>query len=435
MVGQIIVTGSKVFDFVEGDRVGAFLPRGGGNARYICLKADRLIPIPSDIDAAEAVTMMSIYLMAYQVLKMITLSGPTFTLHDKKVLIILGHGRTDPIGHALIQMCQKARAFILVTAPKSQHEYYKTVWNVVPLPVDSKEWIQMVQYRMDYVFDGLCEDGLKTPYRALKRKNPTCELVCYGCTSMLQQSESMGLLGAPLRAHFHRLRINLLSSMTSSSSNPVKRVQFVDIYDDNYLKDGMYKKHIRSLLQLLKLNKIKPKVIEKVPLSKVAEAQLLIEASWTPSVTENEESNIVGSSNDGNQKLKEIEESLKHHGIIVCLPWMKDKKSTKRGYDKGTNTSESDVHETGRPATPELVKDENSIEVCDKSDDATNNDKRNDKSEEDRANDGTVHPIEDYSRTLNEDTGIAIETIGGEATVVTDASSIQTQFWLMCLDV
>jgi NADPH:quinone reductase-like Zn-dependent oxidoreductase len=193
VVGHVIASGDKVEEFKEGDRVAA-LVRTGGNARFISVPCDSLVKIPRNIEPAEAAAMVSIFTTAYQALKRITQTGPMFSLQGKKVLIL---GGMDGVGQALIQMCHKARADIYTTAPTSRHTYIRTFLGVTPLPEDKEAWLPMVQGEIDFVFDGVCEDGLATPYKALK---PDGELVCYGHAAMLQERE-MGMFGAPMSAH------------------------------------------------------------------------------------------------------------------------------------------------------------------------------------------------------------------------------------------
>lgn len=193
-MGHICVAGSKVDpSFEEGDRVAALI-RTGGNARFVSIPSSRLVKIPRNIDSAEAVAMVSTFTTAYQTLKRIKQQGPMFSLLGKRVLIL---GGMDGVGQALIQMCLKARAEIYAPCPQSCHNYMQNVLGAHPLPPDKDQWLLLVESQMDYVFDGVCEDGLETSQKALTADG---ELVCYGHTSMLKESE-MGIFGAPLSAH------------------------------------------------------------------------------------------------------------------------------------------------------------------------------------------------------------------------------------------
>jgi len=208
VVGTICACGSKTQGFEEGDRVAA-LVRTGGNARFLSVPASSLVKIPRSIDAAEAAAMVSIYTTAYQTLKRITQKGPMFSLLGNKVMII---GGMDAVGQALIQMCHKARAEIYATGPKHRHSYLRNILNVHPLPEDKDEWLPMVRGRMDFVFDGVCEDGLESSRQALKEKG---EVVCFGHSSMLKELE-MGIFGAPMMAH-----VSTTLSLWSTVASPV----------------------------------------------------------------------------------------------------------------------------------------------------------------------------------------------------------------------
>lgn len=185
-----------------GDRVAA-LVRTGGNARYCCAHIDALVSVPTQgLDAAEAVALVSNYTTAYQALKRIRQEGSVFSMLGKRVLIV---GGMDGPGQALIQMCSKARATVYATGPVHRHTYIHNILGAKALP--EVGWLTSeVQASMDYVFDGVCEDGLEISHKALKEK--TGELVCFGHTAMLRERE-MGILGAPASAYINKLRSQL----------------------------------------------------------------------------------------------------------------------------------------------------------------------------------------------------------------------------------
>lgn len=194
IVGHICACGSKVgLNFKEGDRVAA-LVRTGGNARFISVPVGSLIKVPKNLDSAEAVALVSTFTTAYQTLKRLTQKGPMFSMLGKRVLIL---GGMDGVGQALIQMCSKARAEIYAPSPHSCHSFMSNVLGAHPLPEDKDQWLPLVEGQMDYVFDGVCEDGLDSSDKAL---NEDGELVCFGHMAMLKERH-IGLLGAPLSAH------------------------------------------------------------------------------------------------------------------------------------------------------------------------------------------------------------------------------------------
>lgn len=207
-VGFIVSTGSKVTSrFSPGDRV-AGLVRSGGNARFISVSENNLIPVPRSLDTSEAVCMVSIYAAAYQSLKA-AVSTAVFSLQGKKVLVI---GGMDGAGQAIIQMCRKAKADVYATAPDHRHGYVRSTMGAIPLPEKAAEWSLIAEGEMDYVFDGVCQDGLESSRKALN-KDGGGRLVCFGQGHLIQGTE-MGYLGAPLTAHYNRWKNELFMPNT-----------------------------------------------------------------------------------------------------------------------------------------------------------------------------------------------------------------------------
>ena len=255
-MGVVAGVGEDVEDFIEGDRVAA-LVRQGGNARYVEVPASSLVRVPKIVESGEAVCMLSIYSTAYQSLRMIRKEDEAFSLQGKKVLVI---GGMDAVGHALIQMCRKAKGEVYATAPKKRHGYIKNVLRARPVVENAKEWIDVVDGQMDFVFDG-SGDNLSTAHAALK---PEGKLVCFGDSSLLKQE--MGLFGAPFSARFKKLRDHMRA-----------RTYHVDVWGMFQADREGYKKTVESLLELLKNQKVKPHIAQRVSLSEVAAAQMGLE--------------------------------------------------------------------------------------------------------------------------------------------------------------
>jgi hypothetical protein len=66
-IGQIDAVGPAVVQAAVGDKVAAYLAVGG-YAEYIYLREDKIIPVPSSVNPAAAVTLVLNYLVAYQVM-------------------------------------------------------------------------------------------------------------------------------------------------------------------------------------------------------------------------------------------------------------------------------------------------------------------------------------------------------------------------------
>ena len=257
-IGTISRVGDGVSDFAVGDRVAA-LVRTGGNARYISVPASSLVKIDKSLDSGDAVSMVSIYSTAYQCLKAIaSQGGPMYSLQNKKVLVL---GGMDGTGRALTQMCKKARAEIYFCAPTHRHLYVKNIMGVNPLP--ETDWLPQVEGQLDFVFDGICDDGSRAACRALK---PDGELVRYGKSALLREKE-MGLFGPPMAEHWN----NLCNAWSS-------RVHSVDVWDLFRSDPESFKDDLKILFQQLKHSKMTPHIAKRVSLTGVGEAQAKLES-------------------------------------------------------------------------------------------------------------------------------------------------------------
>ncbi len=275
VVGTVVSVGENVKSFQAGDRVAA-LVRTGGNARYISVPESDLVQVPRTCDAAEAASMVSTYMTAYQCLRLV--SNDTFMLNNKRILIT---GGIEPVGQALIQLCFRAGAAeVYATAPNHRHRYLRTVLGARPLPVDPKLWLDSMKGSMDIAFDGTCHDSLDSASASL---NQNGVLVSHGMSALLKQ-ETPGLLGAPLSAYWAKLKSRI---MTNSMS--------YEVWDSFVADKEKFKLDLEVLLHLLKKRFIKPHIAKKVALSEVAEAHESLEKETS-------------------------------RGEIICLPWKRSGK-------------------------------------------------------------------------------------------------------------
>lgn len=81
---------------LEPGQVVAALPIRGAYAEYVCLPQRELVPVPTGLDAAEAVSLLLNYVTAYQMLHRSAKVRP-----GQRVLI---HGASGGVGTALLQL-------------------------------------------------------------------------------------------------------------------------------------------------------------------------------------------------------------------------------------------------------------------------------------------------------------------------------------------
>jgi len=95
LVGEVDRLGEGVSGLEPGQRVAA-LPIHGAYAEFVCLPQRELVPVPSGVDAAEAVSLILNYVTAYQMLYRSAQVRP-----GQRVLI---HGAAGGVGSALLQL-------------------------------------------------------------------------------------------------------------------------------------------------------------------------------------------------------------------------------------------------------------------------------------------------------------------------------------------
>src|SRR6185295_17846268 len=94
LVGVVDRLGDGVLGIELGGIVAA-MPISGAYAEFVCLPQRELVPVPSGLDAAEAVSLVLNYMTAYQM------------LHRSKVRSgrrVLIHGAAGGVGSALLQL-------------------------------------------------------------------------------------------------------------------------------------------------------------------------------------------------------------------------------------------------------------------------------------------------------------------------------------------
>jgi NADPH:quinone reductase-like Zn-dependent oxidoreductase len=109
-------------------------------------------------------------------------------------------------------MLTKAKADpVFVTAPEYHHAYIRSVLGAYPLPEKAEEWMQYVIQKMDFVFDGECEDLMSASRSALNKDG---QLVCFGARSYLKAKE-VSAFGASLCGHYNHWNVGAMPMTTN----------------------------------------------------------------------------------------------------------------------------------------------------------------------------------------------------------------------------
>jgi NADPH:quinone reductase-like Zn-dependent oxidoreductase len=177
LVGVVDRLGGGVSGIEPGQTVGA-MPISDAYAEFVSLPQRELVPVPSGLDAAKAVSLVLNYITAYQMLHRSAKVSP-----GQRVLI---HGAAGGVGTALLQLGRLAELTMYGTCSSNGASI---VSNLGGIPIDYqhqdfvKEIHKLTLPGVDVVFDGI---GGTHIWRSRKSLRPGGRVVAYGLTWSLR---------------------------------------------------------------------------------------------------------------------------------------------------------------------------------------------------------------------------------------------------------
>ena len=266
LVGVVDRLGDGVSGIEPGQVVTA-MPISGAYTEYICLPQQELVPVPSGLDAAEAVSLVLNYVTAYQMLHR--------TAKTKRGQRVLIHGAAGGVGTALLQLGRLVGLEMYGTCSSGGTSM---VYELGGIPIDYKhqDFVEVIQGLTppgaDVVFDGIGGSHIWRSRKALRRGG---RVVAYGLTGSL----SGGRLSSGRSGGRHRFRaITIFGVYIAGSwlSPGRRRVAPYSIQTLKRLKPAWFREDLMTLLDLLKQQKIKPIIAERLPLTEARQAHELL---------------------------------------------------------------------------------------------------------------------------------------------------------------
>ncbi len=252
---------------IEPGQIVAALPITGAYAEFVCLPERELVPVPSGLDAAEAVSLVLNYVTAYQMLHRSAKVRP-----GQRVLI---HGAAGGVGSALLQLGRLAGLEMYGTCSSRGASAVSDLGGV---PIDYqhldfvKEIHRLAKEGVDTVFDGI---GGTHIWRSRKALRPGGKVVAYGLTSSLRGGRSAS--GRPGRRHrFRGIAIFGLYMAGGWLFPGRKRVVPYSIQWLKRLRPAVFRQDLMALFDLLRQQKIKPLIARRFPLDEARRAHELL---------------------------------------------------------------------------------------------------------------------------------------------------------------
>ena len=267
LVGVVDRVGNRSSDFHTGQIVAA-LPISGAYAEFVCLPQHELVPVPSGLDAAEAVSLVLNYVTAYQMLH-----RSAKVRAGQRVLI---HGAAGGVGSALLQLGRAAGLEMYGTC--SIHGA-STVSALGGVPIDYKHQDFVAEIRrftsegVDVVFDGIGGTHIWRSREALRSGG---RVVAYGITSSLRGG---GLASGASRSR-HRFRAIAIFGLYIAAGWLLPGRKRVVPYSIQWLKrlqPRLFRENLITLFDLLHQQKITPLIAQRFPLEEARQAQESLE--------------------------------------------------------------------------------------------------------------------------------------------------------------
>jgi NADPH:quinone reductase-like Zn-dependent oxidoreductase len=266
LVGVVDRLGAGISGIGPGQVVAA-MPIHGAYAEYVCLPESELIPVPSGLDAAEAVSLVLNYVTAYQMLH-----------HSAKIQPgqrVLFHGASGGVGTALLQLGRLAGLEQMYGTCSSRSAPAVSELGGIPIDYQHQDYVKEIRRLtgegVDAVFDPIGGAHLWHSREALR---PGGTVVGYGTTTSLREGLHSDRTGG--RNRLHGIPIYALYIVGGWLLPGRKRIVPYSIQTLKRLKPALFRQDLITLFELLREKRIKPLVAQRFPLTEAQRAQELL---------------------------------------------------------------------------------------------------------------------------------------------------------------
>jgi NADPH:quinone reductase-like Zn-dependent oxidoreductase len=272
---------SAFSSFKPGDSVMA-LVKSGCNARYMCISRDQLVKVPPKVDPDLAVCLAETYFTAFQALHLGQRTSTRYrdnALQGRSFLIMGGY---SSLGRALMELSLAGGADFCYALSKEKQFSAISRLGAIPLSKDPQDWLTLIGKQIGTIIT-VKDDGLYTEQvtkEHLKTLNNEGRVIVIGQPGVDNAFQISSPSVSKLICKSHRNKLS-------------ERSQCYNAFDSLASDPKQSKKDLEHLLALLEQGRLAPEVLERIPLSKVAKAQRIVE-------------------------------SKRMSGHIVCTPWTKE---------------------------------------------------------------------------------------------------------------
>jgi NADPH2:quinone reductase len=261
LVGVVDELGPDCSRLRVGDRVGA-LTQWGANAESVCVPEKYAVEVPEDLDPAEMLSLVFIYMTAYQMLHR---AGNAQS--GERVLV---HGAAGRVGSAVLELAAAAGLRVYGTASGDDRGAVERLGGVA-IDYRNEDFVARVRELTDDGVDiALDPFGGAMSLRSFRTLRPGGRLVIYGRQNTI--------------AHGHKNWPGVIEWYAGTALvvlwgliSPRRRVLAYRIQKLRIPHQDWYREDFSALVQLLREGKIHPVVAERLPLSEARRAHELLD--------------------------------------------------------------------------------------------------------------------------------------------------------------
>ncbi len=254
IVGEVEAIGPGVDGIALGDRV-ADLTMIGSYTKHRLLEAANVVPVPRDVDPAQAAALVLGWMTAYQLLHR--------HANVQRGQTVLVQGAAGSVGQALLELGAKAGLKVYGTC-RAEHADLVESLGAIPIDYRREKIGDVVLEGFDVVFDGIAENGFRTSWRAVKRGG---FLSAYG-------------LSAAIKAGFGLLRTGLwfIRPFIWNVLPNGKRAGFYSITSMRKHHPAWFREDLSRLFAMLAEGEIAPRIEARIRLQDIPSAHEQLEA-------------------------------------------------------------------------------------------------------------------------------------------------------------
>ncbi len=254
VVGLVDAIGEEVSGLEPGQRIAALIGDQGGYAEQVCVPSGVAVPVPDDVDPAEAVCLVANYLTAYSMMH-----RAADVRSGERVLI---HGAAGGVGTALLELGALTGLEMYGTASAANHDLVARL-GARPIDYRTEDFVTRIRDitgdGVDVVFDPI--GGARQLWRSYQTLRKGGRLVWFGVAGTAQ----------------HGVKVIPLSLLARTGLSLIPDGRRVPFPPDSGKPVEWYRETLATLLDYLRAGKLNPLIAARIPLSEAPRAHQILE--------------------------------------------------------------------------------------------------------------------------------------------------------------